>query len=304
MSSIPSKPVAKKQAELNDSTRGQWAMYATHRQSIERLLVSALPPARDGRLCVTGAGNCNDLDLAWLTQVFREVHLADIDPDALAAGIQRQRIGNVSRLHRHAPVDLTAIAPRVDAWTSGAPPDDALIDAALREAARAPAPPGLPAPFDVVLSPCLLSQLLNPARDAMGATHARFGQVLAVLRQRHLRLLLDLLRPGGTAFLVCDLSSTERFGPLARVDERELPDLMRTLLADGKCFRGLEPATIANDLRADPRIARYELQPPWLWHLGLERTYLVYAVRISASARPEAWTARSRDMEPGSKWKA
>ena len=77
--------VAEKQAALNDSTRGQWQMYASHRQAIERLIVSALQSHR-GRICVLGAGNCNDLDLEWLATVFSEVHLVDIDPAALAAG--------------------------------------------------------------------------------------------------------------------------------------------------------------------------------------------------------------------------
>ncbi len=252
-------------------------MYASHRQAIERLVVSALPPHRS-RIAVLGAGNCNDLDLDWLTKVFSEVHLADIDAAALNAAIERQRMSDSTSIHRHAPLDLTGIAPRVDSWR-GRAPDDAEIDAALKEIGAAPALPSS-CKFDVVLSPCVLSQLFNPARDAIGANHPRFGQLLSAIRSRHLRMLLDVCAPGGQAILVNDVSSSERFAPLPRIPTEELPDVLRKLLSEGKCFRGLEPAAMIAGIRSDPRVAKWEQSPPWLWHLGLERTYLVYAIRI------------------------
>ena len=67
--------IVDKQSQLNRSTRGQWNLYASHRQELERLLVPARP---GGRICVLGAGNLQvDLDLQWLTQVYREVHLVE-----------------------------------------------------------------------------------------------------------------------------------------------------------------------------------------------------------------------------------
>ncbi len=272
-----SAPVAQKQATLNVSTRGQWQMYGSHRQAIERLIVSALPLNR-GRICVLGAGNCNDLDLVWLTTVFSEVHLADIDPAALKMGIKRQRMSECISIHRHSPFDLTGISPRVDEWR-GRTPDDTEIDAAIREIAAAPALCS-DGGFDVVLSPCVLSQLFNPARDALGATHPRFGQLLATIRSRHLRMLIDLTAPGGRAILVNDVSSSERFAPLPRVPNDQLPDVLRKVLGEGKCFKGLEPAAMISGLRSDPRVVKWETSPPWLWHLGMERTYLVYAILL------------------------
>lgn len=280
---------------MNGSTRGQWQMYGSHRQAIERLIVSALPLNR-GRICVLGAGNCNDLDLPWLTSVFSEVHLADIDGTALAAGIKRQRISDSPSIHVHAPFDLTGIAARVDAW-GGRAPDDAEIDAAIEQIVNlspdmeSASTPGtsqasrLPGGFDVVLSPCVLSQLFNPARDAMGAAHPRFGQVLAAIRSRHLRMLIDMTTPGGCAILANDISSSERFAPLPRISNDDLPDVLRKLLDEGKYFRGLEPAAMIAGLRSDPRVAKWELRPPWLWHLGMERTYLVYAIRVGTATQ-------------------
>ena len=116
------------QSAMNRSTRGQWQMYGAHRRQIERLIVPTQP---GGRACVLGAGNCNDLDLKWMTQVYREVHLVDLDSDALARGVQRQQCENSPRLQLHAPVDLTGVAEIVSQWKQS-PLDGEQINECLR----------------------------------------------------------------------------------------------------------------------------------------------------------------------------
>src|SRR6478736_4344582 len=101
----PEKSVGDEQSRMNRSTRGQWDWYAAHRGRIERLIV---PQARGGSICVLGAGNCNDLDLCWLTEVYQHVELVDIDPSALQRAVERQGVAGKMRLR--APVDLTGIA--------------------------------------------------------------------------------------------------------------------------------------------------------------------------------------------------
>src|SRR3954464_4205546 len=105
---------------MNRSTRGQWELYRSHRPHIERLIV---PSQRDGRACVLGAGNCNDLDLRWMSEVFGEVHLVDLDADAVAAGIERQKMSQSGGLRIHAPIDLTGIADLSGAWKDAPPAD-------------------------------------------------------------------------------------------------------------------------------------------------------------------------------------
>src|SRR2546423_5823295 len=121
-----SDPVTASQARCNRSTEKQWQMYANHRQAIERLIV---PCARGQSICVLGAGNCNDLDLRWLAESYREVHLADLDAQALAAGMRRQVKEKPAAIHLHAPYDLTAIAPRVSGWDKSPPTVAELDDA-------------------------------------------------------------------------------------------------------------------------------------------------------------------------------
>lgn len=291
-------PLLAAQASMNRSTRGQWEMFASHRRQLERLIVPAQPGRR---ACVLGAGNCNDLDLRWMTEVFREVHLVDLDAAALSAGVRRQRCEPSSRLQLHAPVDLTGIAGAASGGKSRPPGDQELEDALAR--LRAPptaddlkrvgwAPEPWPAEeqeraardrtsggFDLVLSPCLLSQLLVSVRDVIGSDHPLYPQLRDALRARHLRMIIDLLSSGGTGALAIDLASTENYADLPRVPEDQLEDLLRTLVADGKCFRALTPGVMRAALAREGRsIEQICFTRPWLWHLGLRKSFLVYGL--------------------------
>jgi hypothetical protein len=114
------------QLRMNQSTRGQWDWYASHRRAIERLIV---PETRGGRICVLGAGNCNDLDLKWLAGAYAEVHLVDIDPVALERAGARQGVTDAAGIRRYAPVDLTGIAAMTATWQGRTVRDDVVATA-------------------------------------------------------------------------------------------------------------------------------------------------------------------------------
>jgi hypothetical protein len=280
----PSRPasVAQTQARFNRSTRTHWLHFAPHRARVQELILTGRPPARDGRFCALGAGNCNDLELARLLDAFAEVHLVDIDPAAPRAAAERQGVGGADGLTVHAPVDLTGIADLVSAWAGHVPGVDE-VAAAVRQSAAAPAP-NLGGPFDVVLSSCVLSQLVGYATDALGGKHPAYAGLVRAIRGRHLRLMLDLLAPGGTGLLVCDLVSSESVGTLPRVPEHELPGLLHKLARDGTFFSGLFPDALAAAFRDDPALAPrardVRLLTPWLWRLGPLRSFLVYGLRF------------------------
>lgn len=274
--------VARRQAGFNRSTRTHWLHFAPHRARVQELILTGRPPGRNGRFCALGAGNCNDLELARLLDAFDEVHLVDIDPPALAAAAERQGVGGAQGLHLHAPLDLTGIADLVSGW-QGRVPAVGEVAAAVRQSAAAP-PPDFGGPFDVVLSSCVLSQIVGYATDALGGKHLGFADLVRAIRGRHLRLMLDLLARGGTGLLVCDLISSESVGEMPRVPEHELSGLVRKLARDGTFFSGLYPDALAATLTADPalapRVRDVRLLPPWLWRLGPLRTFLVYALRF------------------------
>src|SRR5688572_32284061 len=168
--------VIEAQSKMNRSTAGQWGIYRTHRESIERLLAPADPRDRSRSLCVLGAGNCNDLDLTWLKQVFADVHLVDIDADAVNGAVRRQGVEGVVT---HAPMDLTAVADLLSTWRKAPPPEDEEI-ARLARTSEEAALPDLGRRFDVVLSPCVLTQILNPLRQTITRNHPRFDAALKI----------------------------------------------------------------------------------------------------------------------------
>jgi hypothetical protein len=272
-------PPLTSQSAMNRSTRGQWELYADHRGHVERLIVPARP---DSRMCVLGAGNCNDLDLRWLTQAFAEVHLVDLDETALARAVRRQKCEGLPQLRLHAPVDLSAAAKAVEGW-SAARPDNSAIDQCIRLIQSSPTLVARALgvrPFDLVLSPCVLSQLIVSFRDLIGSEHPRYPELRAAIRAAHLRMMAGLLNRGGRGVLLVDVASTDNFPDLARVEDDAIDDLMRTLIRDGKCFRPLTPAAIRSTIQSledRDAIGRATFTRPWRWRLGLSKAFLVYA---------------------------
>jgi hypothetical protein len=140
----------------------------------------------------------------------------------------------------------------------------------------------LPGHFDVVLSACLLSQLMHSCYVALGLAHPQLHMMATALAVTHLRSLAALVAPGGTGLLVTDTISSETYAleelwgdrpPLALLDEIDRAD--RTL-------SGTAPSFLRKILREDPEVAPLVTAPrlvePWLWRFTEEMTFLVYAL--------------------------
>jgi len=265
--------------QRNAESRERWECFAPHRRRVTDLLVAA-PRADKGRLCVLGAGNCNDLELAELLDAFAEVHLVDLDEAAVRGGLAAQSPANPGRAHVHGGLDLAGCNAIMGDWTPEQPPSAADLERCIDAAASCPAP-RIPAPFDVVASICLLTQLIDSAATAVGGEHPRFMELLASLRLRHARLLFELLAPGGTALLITDFVSSVTYPPLATTTERDLPGLAAKLIESRNFFTGVNPAVLHALVQADPvlapRVRRLEMSRPWLWDFG-PRTYAVCAL--------------------------
>lgn len=280
--SDPPHAILATQAKYNRSTADSWQSFASHRAEIASLLEPLDGATSGGRLCVLGAGNCNDLHLPSLLERYDELHLVDIDASSIAGAVKRQGVADSPRVILHGAVDLTGIADTLSTWKTRKHSPDEARDA-VRSAATAP-PPLLGGPFDVVLSPCILSQISGFARDALGKDHSLYRELLVAIRDRHLRLLAELARPGGTALLVCDMLSSDSFAELSGIKRDKLPALMDRLVYRGDFFPGLAPSQVQDVFRHDPLIAPLlsdlKLLRPWVWQLTPKRTFLVYAVRI------------------------
>ena len=269
------------QQQRNRLNRDGWQSFAGHRRKVTELLVSA-QPGKSGRLCVLGAGNCNDLDLGKLTEAFSEVHLVDIDGAAMAQGLASQAPAKLAHIQLHAGIDVSGCNELMAEWTPAQPPTAAEVQRCV-EAAGALRMPKVPGPFDVVASVCLLTQLFDAVANSLGGDHPHFMDLLTAVRARHLQLLLDLLSPGGTALLITDFVSSTTFPPLAMTPEMELPAVAAKLIESKNFFTGANPFVLQALMQNAPYSAD-ELDPPqvslpWLWDHGA-RVYAVCAIAV------------------------
>jgi hypothetical protein len=264
-----------------------WQRFAGHRARVTTLALDTAPAEGTGTLAVLGAGNCNDLDLAALTRRFAEVHLVDLDAEAVARARARQEPEAAAKLHLHAPVDLSGHFDRLERFkaTPATPVELANMPRLSVEKVRA----ALPGQFDVVMSTCFLSQLMQSAYIALGPEHRQLHFIACALALAHVRLVTALLAPGGTAHLVTDAVTTESY-PLVELWDRQPPRaLLEELERKQNVFSGTGPSFLRRILATDAQVAPHltgapRLVDPWLWAFTEERSYLVYALSFQRAA--------------------
>jgi len=259
-----------------------WDLYAGHRARFTEMLLRS---ATGGTLCLLGAGHCNDVDLDRLAAQYSAIHLVDIDRAALIAAVSRQKPAVKALLHVHAPLDLSGFEHRLKNWKRMAPTERDIASASSSAIASLA---GLPGPFDLVASACVLTQMSFSARDALGDAHRMLGPLRIALVKTHLVTLVGLTAPGGTALLASDLTSSTSF-PLADVrPEQNLFDVMGDIVEKGAFYHAANPNLIEGIIDADPVLQAMtgepELLEPWLWKGAFDRTYFVYALRFRRRA--------------------
>lgn len=267
-------PLAARQLRLNRETLANWRLYRSHREAVADLICRP-PQPPSARLCILGAGNCNDLDLTRFTGRFSQVHLVDLDRQAMAKGVQRQSPPAPGSISLHGGVDLTGILKTLATWKRYRPQRESIAHC-IREA-RAFA--GLPFPgrFQVAASMCLLSQIIDSIVSVTGPKALPL-ELVEALRQRHLRLLAELLAPGGVGFLVTDFI-LERGG--ARPTREASPE-PQSAGAPGDSFLGLNPrelcASVSDDAVLGNQVRHAGVSPSWLWRQNPRRTLRVCAI--------------------------
>ena len=268
-------PLVARQLRLNRETLDNWRLYRSHREAVADLICRPPQPA-SARLCILGAGNCNDLDLARFSGRFAQVHLVDLDRQAMTKGVQRQSPLAPGRISLHGGIDLTGILKTLATWERYRPGRESIAHC-MREAG---AFAGLPFPgrFQVAASMCLLSQIIDSIVSVTGSG-AVPRELVKTLRQRHLRLLAELLLPGGVGYLVTDFA-LERGG--ARPAREILPEPESAAGAPGDAFLGLNPRelreSVSNDAVLRNQVRHARVSPSWLWRQNPRRTLRVCAV--------------------------
>lgn len=272
------------QAQRNAESRARWAEFAPHRRRVTDCLldIGRLSPSSSvvsgddtsgpsPRLCVLGAGNCNDLDLSPLADIFREIHLLDIDADALSAAADRQDVAVRNRLTLHGGIDFSGLH---DCLALGESNPERLLHAIQ----TSPQPAILNGTFDVVASVCTLTQILEVVLDAFEPTHPLLLPLVQAIRLRHLSQLCSGLKPGGRGALITDVVSSVTCAELSAVADWQLPGLLQQLIVTRNFFTGVNPLILWQTLASgcDGRLAITDVKPlaPWTWNLG-PRVYAV-----------------------------
>jgi hypothetical protein len=270
----------------NRSALPHFDAFAGHREHMTALVTRGVSPAARLRLCVLGAGNCHDLDLAALTEAYAEVHLVDLDETALDAAWARQAPGVRAKIIRHAPVDLSGLVDKLDRWAEGRVEPREIMEHPISVCESLAS--RLPGPFDVVLSSCILTQLEWAVVNVLSDAHPLFEAVREISSLTHLRLLATLTAPGGRAILATDLvSNIDR--PLERLAEgRNLYDLLAEIVVSGQIIYVADPRRLAWLSEIDPMLAgSMRMSLPldvWLWQNGPKLVFLVYAVELARSS--------------------
>jgi hypothetical protein len=265
---------AERQRLFNRQTFDNFEAAAPHRRIVTELLLEACGEVASPRISLLGAGNLNDVELLPLVARGADIVATDLDGEALRAGAARQGFADDSRVKLLAGVDLAPLLAGATAPLS----DDEL----RRLAATIPSTETFGVSegggFDVVVSTCVLSQLIFGLIDTLTPAHPLFVESLVALRKAHLQLMLDLCQPGGQCVLVTDVVSTETVEGLGERQRDDLPGLMAILVAQRNFFTGMNPLALLGTLSGDPSVAPrlrdLRVVPPWLWKLG-PRDYLV-----------------------------
>jgi hypothetical protein len=268
----------------NRSAVGHGDSFAGHRARLTREIVARAPAGGAGRLALLGAGNALDVDLGALGAAYAEVHLVDVDAEAVERARAAAPEAVRARLRVAAPVDVSGFWHGLERWQQRPPASEALAEEVRASAgAVAAAAPG--APFDVVVSCCLLTQLQLVLLEALGDGAPQFVELRQAVSAIHVRVLVGLTAAGGTALLATELVSSDTYALLDFLDESaDLGRLMSDLLHANNVIHVAHPGVVSAELRRDPALRatttiRFPIGP-WLWKNGPDMTFLVYAMEI------------------------
>jgi hypothetical protein len=258
-----------------------WERYRDHRRHVMRRCTE-LP--RDGALCIFGAGNCSDIDLGELATLQREIHLVDLDGEALERAREREPTSVRQKLVLHPDFDLSGLVALLDEWGEAFPERTELGERAVGAAQailRA-----LGRRFSAVVSTCVLSQLAVPFRRTWVTTRGNWTDLLSVLTAVHLATLAGSTESGGKSLLIFDTSSskdTPELTTLRGQSARELDAFVDHARRSGSLALEPTPEELRLQLGAPglkALVSDVEVGSPWLWDLG-DATQLVYSLRFT-----------------------
>ena len=235
-------------------------------------------------IAILGCGNGNDLDLKRIAETFAKIHLFDFDPTALEH-LRTKQLAEPELLNSvviESLVDLTGVSAELDALPAevSEPQIVAIADKARRVDDVLPG-----RKFDVVVSTCLLTQLLSNVVSSLGDDSKYKIAMMLAIRDGHLQLMSNLIDAGGSGVLITDIVSSDTLPELETADTPEsVLSLARKAIDERNFFTGTNPWAVKDALAKliveDP-FEPWSITPPWRWQIGKSRFYLVTAISFS-----------------------
>lgn len=266
------------QREMNRCGPHKWEGYAPHRRRVMEL-VAEKQAGPD--ICVLGAGTCSDIDLEQLAGLFSEVHVVDLDGEALEGAWQRQSVAVRDRLVLHADIDLSGMLGSIDQWGDTFPGPSELAPLAVAAAHHIIRRIG--GAFSMTISTGVLSQLTFPFRRVWVRTQSEWESWAAATTATHVATLAGTTRPGGTGIIIVDALSSGAV-PLLRdcVDRSsvELAAFVSGEVEAGRAVLDPDPTNLLAQLSSPGWGTLFrspELSQPWLWDTG-HAIQLVYGI--------------------------
>ena len=247
-----------------------WKDCEPHRQQITQLLSSCAGPG-DRDLCIWGAGPCNDIDLTKLTNNFRRLTLVDLDTATLKSALELRRPAGAQNISAVGGLDLSGIFELCLKYKQQPAPDllEQIFQAAETHTIKKLYE------FDVVVSTCLLTQIIHHAFTCLNLDTEQLPRMLRTLRTRHLELLLQHCRPGGIAILITDVTTSDAL-PKLRQPNVDLRQVMNNEVRGGNYLHGASPHLILQQLNSDKFksvLQGIHASRPWIWN-ATSRLYL------------------------------
>jgi HPt (histidine-containing phosphotransfer) domain-containing protein len=294
------KEVVNLHQDRNRQSAQMYEDFSLHREMISGVIQHCLralaaapnrgPAESDGlpTLTVWGAGNTNDLDLPAICARFKMVQLIDLDLESLDRAKQRADLSDADRekLRLVGNCDSTGLLPQLAALAQGveqaANEQTASFIADAVKARPRCLSPGETEIFktDVVVSACMLSQLIDSVFKTLGDDFERVNDVVLAVRDNHLRMLLDAVDSGSVVALVTDFVSSDTLPELNNeMSSQEFMDLVVGAINAKNFFTGANPAALQQRLAAlredrqgfagaESGKLKIVTTQPWRWKFG------------------------------------
>lgn len=273
------------QKMANADTRDKYEVYKHHRDKSTNLILSL---QKGGKILIIGAGNCNDVDLVTFTQNFSEVHLLDIDEEALNFGIKHQLGSQTHNVSLHI-TDVTQIADSYNKLLKNPFHSTANRNINALRNLSFPSVPSLKEAFNIVVSQCIISQIVEPAvrlwTKEKDLKKAKLFKTLAgELVVAHLKEMAAYLSKGSTGVVITDVVSSEAVGNFS---EHTIQDILyncyynSTSLIYGKNLFGTNIVNIFHSYKKDLstiiqlEVANPQNAPAWIWEMSKTKQYIV-----------------------------